>query len=106
MNPGDVLEGQGRLLDHGRLVAEVDYHLTIPHQTHFFMNPTGKLRADYDTHLGGFILVAPADEPKILLQAYTLELASKSKRSIQIERRYKEIKHQGKPRVSYWVKVI
>lgn len=106
MNPGDVLEGRGRLLDHGRLVAEIDYHLTIPHQTHFFMNPTGKLRFDYEAHLGGFILVAPADEAKISLRTYTLEMVNKRKRPIQIERRYKEIEHQGTPRISYWVKVI
>ena len=48
MNPGDVLEGCGRLLQHGRLVVEVDYHLTIPRDLYFIINPTGSLHLDYE----------------------------------------------------------
>jgi hypothetical protein len=33
MNPGDTLEGHGALLQQGRLVAGVAYHLTVPGQT-------------------------------------------------------------------------
>ena len=106
MNPGDVLEGRGTLLQHGRIVAEVDYHLTIPNQIHFFINPTGNFRLDYDDHLGGFILLAPADADKVELTEYTLELVNKHRRAIRIERRYKKIKHKGKARISFWVKVI
>ncbi len=107
MNPGDVLEGRGLLLQHGRLIAGVDYHLTIPHQTHFIINPTGGLQFDYDDHLGGFILLAPDDAEKVSVSTeYTLELASKSKKTVRIERRYKKIKRQGKARISFWVKVI
>jgi len=106
MNPGDTLEGHGLLLQHGRLVAEVDYHLTIPSETHFFVNPTGRFRLDYEEHLGGFIVIRPADEEKISLREYTLELANKHKRLIRVERRYKRIKRNGKARISYWVRVI
>ena len=60
-NPGDVQEGHGALLRHGRLIAAVDYYLTIPSQTHFFFNPTGKLRLDYEQYAGGFILLHPDD---------------------------------------------
>ena len=106
MNPGDKLEGRGVLLQHGRRVAKVDYHLVIPSQTHFFMNPTGKLRFDYEDHLGGFVLISPDDEDKITLTEYTLELASKSKKMVHIQRRYKKINHNGEPRISYWVRVV
>jgi hypothetical protein len=106
MNPGDTLEGRGTLLQHGRFIAEVDYYLMIPTQSHFLMNPSGKLRFDYEAHLGGFVLIAPADEAKISLAEYTLELASKHKKAVQIERRYKEIDHHGQARISYWVRVI
>ena len=105
-NPGDVLEGRGVLLRHGKHIAEVDYHLTIPTQTHFFINPTGKFKAKYQDFAGGFILLTPDDANKISLTDYTLELASKSKKSIRIERRYKKIKHKNQPRISFWVKLI
>jgi hypothetical protein len=106
MNPGDTLEGRGQLLQHGRLIAQIDYHLTIPTETHFVINPTGNLRFDYEDYLGGFILLKPDDAPKISLTEYTLELASKIKKPIRVERRYKEIEHRGEPRVSFWVKVV
>jgi hypothetical protein len=106
MNPGDVLEGTGLLLQHGRLIAGVDYHLTIPHQTHFVINPTGSFKLDYEDHLGGFVLVKPEDAEKIAMTEYTLELASKSRKTIRVERRYKQIDHKGKERVSFWVKVV
>ena len=106
INPGDVLEGQGLLLQRGRLIAKVDYHLTIPGQTHFFINPTGKIRPDYEAHAGGFILLAPEDAEKFSLTDYTLELANKSKKTIRVERRYKKIKHKNQSRVSFWVKVV
>lgn len=105
-NPGDVLEGSGALLEHGRLIANVEYHLTVPTRTHFLVNPTGKLRNDYADHVGGFILLAPADARQIELTAYTLELADKSKKTIRVERRYKQLKFKGKPRVSFWIKVL
>jgi hypothetical protein len=103
MKPGDTLAGQGFLLQHGRLIAKVDYHLTIPPETHFVINPTGGLHVDYAMHLGGFILAAPEDVPKIQLTGYTLELADKSRKPIQVERRYKEVKQQGQRFVSFWV---
>lgn len=106
MNPGDVLEGRGALLQYGRLVAPVDYHLTIPSETHFFINPTGNFRLDYDDHISGFILLALDDADKIKLADYTLELVNKHRRAIRVERRYKQIKHKGEPRISFWVKVI
>jgi hypothetical protein len=106
MNPGDTFEGRGLLLEHGRLIAAVEYHLTIPHETHFVINPTGSFDFDYEDHLGGFILLRPDDAEKISLTEYTLELVNKSKKSIRVERRYKEIKHKGQPRVSFWVKVV
>ena len=77
MNPGDVLEGRGRLLQHGRLVVEVDYHLTIPRDLYFVINPTGSLHLDYEDYLAGFILVRPDEAEKILLTDYVLELAGK-----------------------------
>ena len=106
MNPGDTLEGRGLLLQQGRLIAQVDYHLTIPRETHFALNPTGGFRLDYKTHLGGFILLTPADADKISLTEYILELSDKSKKAIRVERRYKNMKHRGEPRVSFWVKVV
>ena len=106
MNPGDILEGRGQLLEHGRFIATVDYHLTIPRETHFFINPTGNFRLDYEDHLGGFILVIPGDAEKISLTEYTLELVNKHRRMIRVERRYKQITHKGEARISFWVKVI
>lgn len=104
MNPGDTLAGRGLLLQQGRLVANVDYHLTIPRQAHFIIVPPGGFSGDYDVHMGGFILLTPADAAKISLVEYTLELADKTKKLIRVERRYKEINHHGEKRVSFWVK--
>jgi hypothetical protein len=106
MNPGDVLEGRGLLLQHGRLVANVHYHLTIPRDLYFLLNPTGRFHLDYEEYLGGFILVAPSDVEKISLGQYTLELGDKRKRTIQVERRYKKSNVQGKDQISFWVKVV
>jgi hypothetical protein len=106
MNPGDVLEGRGLLLQHGRLVANVHYHLAIPRDLYFLLNPTGRLRLDYEEYLGGFILVAAGDEEKISMDQYTLELSNKRKRTIQVERRYKKSNVQGKNQISFWVKVV
>jgi hypothetical protein len=101
----DVLEGRGRLLQQGRLIANVDYHLTIPHQTHFLLNPTGKFRFNDEDYRGGFILLTPGDAEQISFAEYTLELAGNSRKTIRVERRYKEIKHKGELQVSFWVKV-
>ncbi len=106
MNPGDVIEGRGRLLQRGRFVVEVDYHLTIPRDLYFIINPTGSLHLDYEDYLGGFVLVTPDDAEKIALTDYILELDDKSKKTVQVERRYKKTKHQGKNHVSFWVKVV
>lgn len=106
MKPGDTLEGSGLLLQHGRLVARVDYYLAIPRESHFTLNPGGSLKLDYESYLSGFILVAPADADGLELAAYTLELADKSKRPIRVERRYKKIKHKGMARISFWVRVL
>ncbi len=107
MNPGDTLEGHGLLLQHGRRIADIDYHLTVPTQTHFVINPTGNLRFDYDDYLGGFILLTPGDAEKIsLADEYTLELAGKTRKNIRVERRYKEVQHKGEKRVSFWVKAV
>jgi len=105
-NPGDTLEGRGTLLQQGRFIASVDYHLTIPSQTHFIINPTGNFRSDYESHAGGFILLDPKDADKIELAEYTLELFNKTQKNIRVERRYKQIKRKGQTRISFWVKVV
>lgn len=106
MNPGDTLEGHGVLLQQGRLVARVAYHLTVPRQTHFIIVPSGGFRHDYEAHLSGFVLLTLGDADKISLAEYTLELADKSKKTIRVERRYKAVKREGETRVSFWVKVV
>ena len=90
MNPGDVLEGRGLLLQQGRLVTEVNYHLTIPRDLYFILNPGGSFRLNYEDYLGGFILVPPGDAEKVSLTEYTLELDDKRKKTIRVERRYKK----------------
>ena len=104
--PGDVLEGQGQLLQHGRFVAPVDYHLTIPSQTYFFINPTGEFSLNYDKYRGGFILLKPENADTLALETYTLELADKYKMKILVERRYKKVNHNGNSRISFWIKVV
>ncbi len=106
MNPGDTLEGHGHLWQQGRLIAPVDYHLSIPRETHFILNPTGSLQLDYDAYLAGFILLTPADAEKISLTEYTLELADKTRKTIRVERRYQQTKHKGELRLSFWVKMV
>jgi hypothetical protein len=106
MNPGDTLEGRGTLLQQGRLVAGVDYLLTIPRPAHFIIVPPDGLRSDYEAHLSGFILLTPTDADKISVAEYILELADKTKKSIRVERRYKKMKHKGEERISFWVKVV
>jgi hypothetical protein len=106
MNPGDTLEGRGVLLQQGRLVAGVDYHLTVPRQTHFIVVPSGGFHDDYEAHLSGFILLTPTDAAEISLTQYTLELADKTRKTIQVERRYKKMKYRGEERISFWVKVV
>ncbi|MFQ5613562.1 MAG: hypothetical protein ACE5H9_15670 [Anaerolineae bacterium] len=97
-----TLEGQGALLQHGRLVARVDYHLSLPTQTHFVTSANPTLHPD--EHLAGFILL-PKNQGNLPLQAYTLELTDKQRLPIVVERRYKTMKHRGQTRVSFWVKL-
>ena len=105
-NPGDAVEGQGVLLQHGRLIAQVDYHLAIPTQTHFFINPAGKLNLNHKDYAAGFILLAQKDAETLSLDEYTLELSDKSKKKILVERRYKTVKRRKETKISFWVKVI
>lgn len=104
-NPGDILEGSGLLLKQGRLIAPVEYHLSIPTQTHFLINPTGKFRADYREYVAGFILILPEHTKNVTLGNYTLEFADKRKIEIQIERAYKNTQHRGQEYRSFWVKI-
>lgn len=105
-NPGDAIEGRGVLLFQGRRIAEVNYHLAVPTQTHFFVNPAGNLRAEYRDAAGGFILLKPADAEQVACTDYLLELDNRRRLSIRVERRYKKITHAGQPRVSFYVTVI
>lgn len=107
MNPGETLKGQGQLLQHGRLIAEIDYHLTIPSSTHFVINPIGKLNFNFDDYLAGFVLVNPAEAGQLKAGAeYTLELQNKAKLPIRVDRRYKQVEHQGQARISFWITVV
>jgi hypothetical protein len=106
MNPGDIIEGSGELLQQGRWVANVDYHLTIPGEMYMIINPTGGFARDYESLLGGFIMVPLANAAAIGLNEYVLELADKRKKTIQVERRYKQVKRKGENWVSFWVKVV
>ena len=105
-NPGDSLDGAGLLLQQGRIVADVYYHLSVPTQTHFLVNPLGGLKNDYANYAGGFVLVPSTDAIKVTLGEYVLELADKSKRIIRVERRYKTLQHQGRNCLSFWVAVL
>ena len=104
-NPGDSLEGAGLLLQQGRIVARVHYHLSIPTQTHFLVNPSGGLKPEYASHAGGFVLVASTEAESLKSGEYILELVDKGKKTIHVERRYKALKYGGRPCVSFWVKV-
>ena len=106
MNPGDILEGSGELLQQGRLVAKVDYHLTIPREIYLIINPSGGFERDYENFLGGFIMVPLIEAATIGLDEYILELADKRKKTIQVERRYKQVKRKGEMWVSFWVKAV
>lgn len=105
-NPGDAVEGSGFLLQHGRLVTRVHYHLSIPTQTHFLVNSPGRVSADYADFAGGFVLVPASEAATLPLGEYTLELIDKSRRQVNVERRYKPVKHQGHPHVSFWVTLL
>ena len=105
-NPGDVIKGQGNLLQQGRLIAKVHYNLVIPQNIHFIINPTGRFFADYTERAGGFILLSPKDADTIALTDYTLELSDKSKKSVHVERRHKKVQHNNNTYISFWAKVI
>jgi hypothetical protein len=104
-NPGDTFEGQGLLLQHGRSIAPVAYHLAIPGQLHFAVNPPTGVKVNYAAYVSGFVLVPQAIAAAIELAHYTLELADKSRMQIIVTRRYKAVDYQGKPHVSFWVSV-
>ncbi len=105
-NPGDVIKGQGNLLQQGRLIAKVHYNLVIPQNIHFIINPTGKLFANYTERAGGFILLSPENADTLALTNYTLELSDKSKTTIRVERRHKKVQHSNNTYISFWAKVI
>lgn len=105
MKAKHTLEGRGVLLEHGRLIAHVDYHLAPPSHTHLFSQATSSLKSTEPQHLSGFILL-PTAKQDLPLRAYTLELANKERLSIVVERRYKKIRHGGEARISFWVKVV
>jgi len=106
MNPGDFIEGRGLLwLDDNPVIA-VDYHLTVPQESHFFLNPLAHLRFDADEHVGGFILIRSQDSDRIALIQYILQLSDQSKRLIQVERQYKEMKQGSQTKMAFWVKII
>jgi hypothetical protein len=103
--PGDTIEGSGVLLRQGRIVVRVDYHLAIPTQTHFLVNPTGQLDLDYSDHAAGFILVSLKDANNVLLADYALELEDKTRVFIKITHAYKQLNKDGQPKKAFWVKV-
>jgi hypothetical protein len=103
--PGDTIEGSGVLLKQGRIVTQVDYHLAVPTQTHFLVNPGGSIEFDYEDHVGGFILVPLEDAETLALADYSLELADKTRLSIRITQVYARVKRDGISKKSFWVKV-
>lgn len=105
MKAKHTLEGRGVLLEHGRLIAHVDYHLAPPTHTHLFSQAKPNLNLSEPQLLSGFILLPTANKD-LPLRAYTLELANKERLSIVVERRYKKIRHEGETRISFWVKVV
>ena len=105
-NPGDTLEGQGVLLQHGRWIAPVGYHLAIPGRTHFVLNHSAGAKLNYGEHAGGFVLVPQVVAASLKPASYILELADKRRLEINVTRPYKEVTHQGQPHVSFWVTVI
>ena len=101
--PGDFLEGTGILLQHGRVITQVDYHLAVPTLTHFLVNRPGELFTDYADYVGGFILVRPEDAGKLDMVDYTLELAEKNRITVTLVRPYKKIERAGESWVSFWI---
>ncbi|RME97840.1 MAG: hypothetical protein D6768_18745 [Chloroflexi bacterium] len=88
------------------MIAPVEYHLSIPTQTHFLVNPSGNFKADYREYAAGFILILPENAKNVTLGGtYTLQFADKRKKEIRIERKYKNTKHRGKTYHSFWVKI-
>ncbi|MDM8528866.1 hypothetical protein QUF58_11755 [Anaerolineales bacterium HSG24] len=106
MKSGDFIEGRGLLWLDDNPVAAVDYHLAMPQESHFWLNPLAHLRFEADEHVGGFILVRPQDSDRIAQIQYTLQLSDQSKRLIQVERRYKEIRQEHQVKIAFWVKTI
>ncbi len=103
--PGDAVEGAGYLLQHGRIITSIHYHLSIPTQTHFLVNLPGSLSAAYTNFAAGFVLV-PASAANLPLGQYTLELADKSRQPVTVERRYKQVMHRGRQCISFWVTAL
>lgn len=103
MQAGDYRQGRGMLWRDNNPVVGVDYHLAMPQQSYFFLNPIGNLRFEGDKNLGGFILIRPQDEAKIKLTDYLLQMADQTQRKIRVDYRYRETTHQGQPRIAYWV---
>ncbi|GAB4460698.1 MAG: hypothetical protein Kow0031_40130 [Anaerolineae bacterium] len=104
--PGDAVEGAGYLLQRGRVIAGVYYHLSVPTQTHFLVNQPGSPVGPYSDFVSGFVLVPIDQTPPLSPGEYSLELSDKSRRLIKIERRYRQVKHRGRECVSYWVSVL
>ena len=102
-DPGDFLEGTGILLQHGRIITEVEYYLAVPTLTHFLVNRPGELFTDYADYAGGFILVRPEDAGTLDEGDYTLELAEKNRISVRVVRPYKKFERSGEFWVSFWI---
>ncbi|MDM8530040.1 hypothetical protein QUF63_02635 [Anaerolineales bacterium HSG25] len=106
MRPGDFVEGRGMLWLDDNPVAGVEYHLAMPQESHFWLNPLAHLHFETDEHVGGFILVRPQDCARITMTEYTLQLSDQSKRLIQVERRYKEMRQEYQTKIAFWVRII
>jgi len=103
MPPNNFIEGRGMLWHDGNPVAAVDYHLTVPQESDFVMNPLSQLQFE-ETQVSGFILIRPQDEAQLSNDIiYTLQLQDHSKRTIQIKRKYKNSTYQGQPRLVFWI---
>ncbi len=103
---GDVLEGRGLLLQQGQPIATVDYHLTIPEDSHLMTTLARLFHFNHQKEISGFILLPLKEAETITLTDYTLQLANDGMKTIRIERRYKKINHRGEERISFWVKAI
>jgi len=100
------IEGRGMLWRHDNPVVAVDYHLTIPLETPYTLNPLDNLRLTSPDPAGGFILLRPQDEIKINLTDYILQTAQHGKKTIWIEQRYKKTTHHGQERVAFWAVML